>query len=62
MTRPLQVWGYYASGAESEATLKDNQAAFSRYRIMPRIMVDVTKVDVSIRLFGASHLEIDLDC
>ncbi|KAK9808125.1 hypothetical protein WJX73_009290 [Symbiochloris irregularis] len=49
---PKMVWGYYSSGSESEATLRDNRAAFLRYNIMPRLMVDVSKVDTTLTLFG----------
>lgn len=47
-----QVFGYYASGSESESTLRDNRAAFSRYRLIPRMMVDVSNVDTTCTLLG----------
>lgn len=49
---PKMVWGYYSSGAETESTLRDNRAAFERLRIMPRIMVDVRRIDTSCTLLG----------
>lgn len=51
----LQVFGYYASGSETEATLRDNRAVFSRYRLMPRMMVDVSNVDTTCTLLGMRH-------
>lgn len=43
---------YYASGAETQQTVLDNRTAFDDYRIVPRILVDVTKVNTGCRLFG----------
>jgi isopentenyl diphosphate isomerase/L-lactate dehydrogenase-like FMN-dependent dehydrogenase len=51
-----QVFGYYASGSESESTLRDNRAAFGRYRLLPRIMVDVSQVDTTCTLLGATRI------
>lgn len=47
-----QAYGYYASGSESESTLRDNMASFKRYRLVPRLMVDVSKVDTTVKLLG----------
>ncbi|EIE24931.1 glycolate oxidase [Coccomyxa subellipsoidea C-169] len=49
---PKTVFGYYASGSETESTLRDNRAVFSRYRLMPRMMVDVSNVDTTCTLLG----------
>lgn len=49
-----QVFDYYAGGAESETTLRDNRAAFSRYRLLPRVLVDVSEIDTSCELLGAT--------
>ena len=49
---PAMVAGYYASGAEDETTLADNRAAWGRWRILPRVMVDVSAVDCRVELFG----------
>lgn len=51
----MQVFGYYASGSETEATLRDNRAVFSRYRLMPRMMVDVSNMDTTCTLLGTRH-------
>ena len=47
-----QVFCYIAGGAEDEATLRDNRRAYSRYRLMPRVMVDVSRIDTSCVLLG----------
>ena len=43
-TLPRNAHGYYASGANDMITLRENRAAFSRLRIMPKILIDVTNI------------------
>jgi 4-hydroxymandelate oxidase len=45
-------YAYYAGGATDEITLRDNQAAWQRIAIRPRVMVDVSAVDPSTELLG----------
>ena len=47
------VLGYFAGGAGDEITLADNLAAWKRWRLRPRVMVDVSAVSTGIELFGA---------
>ncbi|MGH7460803.1 MAG: alpha-hydroxy acid oxidase, partial [Longimicrobiales bacterium] len=49
---PLEVYDYYAGGAEDERTLRSNRAAFARYSLLPRALVDVSRIDTEIDLFG----------
>ena len=49
---PLPVYDYYAGGAEDEVTLRANRAAFERFHLRPRVMVDVSRVDPSVELLG----------
>lgn len=44
--------GYFAGGAGDELTLRDNVAAWSRWRLRPRVLVDVSEVSTSIELLG----------
>jgi 4-hydroxymandelate oxidase len=44
--------GYYAGGAGDERTLRDNVAAFSRYRLWPRVLVDVSAVTTRTSVLG----------
>ncbi|XP_040874364.1 (S)-2-hydroxy-acid oxidase GLO1 [Glycine max] len=44
---PKMVYDYYASGAEDQWTLKENRNAFSRILFQPRILVDVSKIDLT---------------
>lgn len=48
------AWDYYASGAWDEVTLKDNCTAFDRYRLYPRMLVDVSQRDLSTTILGQS--------
>jgi L-lactate dehydrogenase (cytochrome) len=49
---PKYLWDYYISGAEDEMTIRDNERAFQRVWLRPRVLVDVTKVDTSTVLLG----------
>jgi len=49
---PKMVFDYYASGAEDQYTLKLNRTAFEEYRLKPRILVDVSKQDLSTTVLG----------
>jgi 4-hydroxymandelate oxidase len=46
------VHAYVADGAGDEVTAADNVTAFSRYRLRPRVLVDVSDVDPSVELLG----------
>jgi 4-hydroxymandelate oxidase len=43
---------YVAGGAWDEETLAENVAAWCRYRLRPRVLVDVSRLDTSITAFG----------
>lgn len=47
-----EAWAYVAGGAGREATMDANRAAFDKWRIVPRVLRDVAKRDLSIELFG----------
>ncbi|KAK5855582.1 hypothetical protein PBY51_007246 [Eleginops maclovinus] len=49
---PKAVYDYYRSGADEQNTLADNVAAFNRWRLLPRVLRDVSSVDLSISLLG----------
>ncbi|CAN0911480.1 Glycolate oxidase 3 [Linum grandiflorum] len=49
---PKMVYDYYASGAEDQWTLKENRNAFSRILFRPRILVDVSKIDMATNVLG----------
>jgi isopentenyl diphosphate isomerase/L-lactate dehydrogenase-like FMN-dependent dehydrogenase len=49
---PAMVYDYYAGGAGEEATLRANRAAFRRWVLRPRVLVDVSRVDPTVDLLG----------
>ena len=49
---PPAHWGYMATGSDGETTLRANHDAFSRYQLRVRRFVDVSKIDMSMSLFG----------
>jgi 4-hydroxymandelate oxidase len=49
---PPAHFGYMATGVDSDATLKANREGFSHYQLRPRRLVDVTRIDTSIEVFG----------
>jgi 4-hydroxymandelate oxidase len=46
------AWEYISSGAADELTLRWNHEAYDLLRLRPRNLVDVSKIDTSIRLLG----------
>ncbi|XP_017933008.1 hydroxyacid oxidase 1 [Manacus vitellinus] len=49
---PKSVYDYYRSGADDQETLADNVAAFSRWKLYPRVLRDVSAMDVSTSVLG----------
>ncbi len=49
---PRAIFDFFDGGAEDEVTLRENRSAFERVRLLPRVLVDVSKVDTAINLFG----------
>jgi isopentenyl diphosphate isomerase/L-lactate dehydrogenase-like FMN-dependent dehydrogenase len=47
------VLGYFAGGAGDELTLRDNVAAFGRWRLRPRTLVDVSHVSTGVTVLGS---------
>ena len=47
-----QTRDYYNEGADSGSTLRENIDAYGKYRIRPRVLRDVSKIDTSVDLFG----------
>ena len=49
---PAEAFAYVAGSAGTEDTARANREAFRRWRIVPRMLRDVSSVDVSVELFG----------
>jgi isopentenyl diphosphate isomerase/L-lactate dehydrogenase-like FMN-dependent dehydrogenase len=49
---PPAHWGYLTTGVDDDGTLRANLEGFSHYQLRPRRLVDTTKIDMSVDLFG----------
>jgi 4-hydroxymandelate oxidase len=49
---PPAHWGYLQSGVDGDVTLRANLAAYGRYQLRPRRLVDVSHIDLSTEVFG----------
>src|SRR4051812_46703149 len=47
-----EAFAYIAGGAGAETTMQHNVAAFNKWRIVPRMLVDVSKRSIGVELFG----------
>ena len=50
---PRAVFDFIDGGAEDENTLRDNRAAFSRLRLAPKVLRDVSQIDTGTTILGA---------
>jgi 4-hydroxymandelate oxidase len=46
------AWEYFNSGVADEITLRWNREAYDRLRLRPRVLVDVSRIDTRVSLFG----------
>lgn len=51
-TMPHAAYDYYAGGAGDEITVRENETAWSRRRLVPRVLVDVSQCDLSTTVLG----------
>lgn len=51
---PDALFHYIEGGADDEITLKDNTAAFDRYRFVPRYLQDIRHIDLRTSVFGCA--------
>ncbi|XP_050285214.1 peroxisomal (S)-2-hydroxyacid oxidase GLO4-like isoform X10 [Quercus robur] len=49
---PKMYYDYYSGGAEDQYTLKENVEAFRRITFRPRILVDVSRINLSTTVLG----------
>ncbi|XP_059639736.1 peroxisomal (S)-2-hydroxyacid oxidase GLO3-like isoform X2 [Cornus florida] len=49
---PKMYYDFYTGGAEDQHTLRENVEAFRRITIRPRILVDVSRIDISTTILG----------
>ncbi|PKI69624.1 peroxisomal (S)-2-hydroxy-acid oxidase GLO4-like [Punica granatum] len=51
---PKMYYDYYSGGAEDQHTLKENVEAFQRILFRPRVLVDVSRTNLSTNILGYS--------
>lgn len=51
---PPAHWGYMSSGVDDDATLKANMAAYKHIQLNPHRLIDVSKTDTKVEIFGAT--------
>jgi isopentenyl diphosphate isomerase/L-lactate dehydrogenase-like FMN-dependent dehydrogenase len=49
---PREVWDYVSGGAETETTLRRNRRAMSNFVFRPRVLRDVSHIDLSTTVLG----------
>jgi isopentenyl diphosphate isomerase/L-lactate dehydrogenase-like FMN-dependent dehydrogenase len=49
---PPAHFGFLATGVDEDGTVRANREGYSRIQIRPRRLIDVEKIDMSVRLFG----------
>ncbi|CAM1506194.1 Fc.00g058350.m01.CDS01 [Cosmosporella sp. VM-42] len=49
---PKMYRDYFNEGAMDLVTLRDNEEAYNRYKIRPRILINVDNIDISGEIFG----------
>ncbi|MEQ1783056.1 MAG: alpha-hydroxy acid oxidase [Hyphomonadaceae bacterium] len=52
---PPAHWGYLAAGVDGEETLRANQQAFARYQLHTKRFIDLSKMSMSVNLFGTTY-------
>jgi 4-hydroxymandelate oxidase len=48
------AFDYYSSGAWDEVTLRDNLAAFTKVKLRPKMLVDVSNINLTTQVLGES--------
>lgn len=48
------AWDYYEGAACDERTLADNCAAFGRIKLLPRVLTDVSRIDLTAQALGTA--------
>lgn len=49
---PRMAYNFFAGGANDEITLAENPRAWERLRLRPRILVDVSQIDIATTILG----------
>jgi 4-hydroxymandelate oxidase len=49
---PVAHWGYLMTGSDDDGTIRANREGFNRYELRVRRLVDVSRIDPSVQIFG----------
>ncbi|MES2176305.1 MAG: alpha-hydroxy acid oxidase [Gemmatimonadota bacterium] len=49
---PVAHWGYLSTGTDDDGTIRANREGFDRWALRPRRLVEVSRVDAGVTLFG----------
>ena len=52
---PPAHFGYMATGADDELTLRANREGFRKFELRPRRLTDVSKIDMSADILGTTY-------
>jgi len=52
---PVAHWGYLMTGTDDDGTIAANRAGFDRWTLKPRRLVDVSRIDASMTIFGQRY-------
>jgi isopentenyl diphosphate isomerase/L-lactate dehydrogenase-like FMN-dependent dehydrogenase len=52
---PVAHWGYLMTGTDDDGTIAANRAGFDRWTLKPRRLVDVSRIDASMAIFGQRY-------
>ncbi|HLM12557.1 MAG TPA: alpha-hydroxy acid oxidase [Reyranella sp.] len=52
---PPAHFGYMATGIDDEVTLRANREGFQKFQLLPRRLVDVSHLDLTMELFGRTY-------
>ena len=52
---PVAHWGYLNTGTDDDRTIQANREGFDHWALRPRRLIDVSKVDASVTLYGTKY-------
>ena len=52
---PVAHWGYLNTGTDDDRTIQANRDGFDQWVLRPRRLIDVSKVDASVSLYGTRY-------
>ena len=52
---PVAHWGYLMTGTDDDGTIRANREGFERWTLKPRRLIDVSKLDTSVSLYGTRY-------